>query len=759
MSLSVHERLSSPEMLAWIGERVVGDGRLSRYRLAKEVCERLAWRDGRGRLKEMACRKRLLRLEREGLLRLPAVRRGPPRPGRAGPAVTGPEVTGTLAELGRITLLRVTGGTAQGRLWNALMDAHHPQGAGPLVGEQLRYLIDSETQGVLGGLAFSAGAWRLAARDAYLGWDDATRRQQLPGVIANSRFLLLPTVRVKHLASHVLAQAARRLPADWQAQYGHRPWLLETYVEANRSGTAYRAANWIEVGMSAGRGRDDPTGGARLPRKRVFVYPLDRAALVRICGPRAAPEAGWVKREFGAVRLGDARLEKRLASLVTDFFARPQANVPQAAGSPAKAKAAYRFFQQERATLDNLLVGHRQSSIERMRRQPVVLAVQDSTSLNYTLRPGMRGIGPIGTEVEGAQGLWLHSTLAFSPDGTPLGLIDVQCWARAAQDFGKKARRHETPIEDKESAKWLRALEPTQAAQAQCPASRIVTVADRESDLFEFFTAARAKGLDLLVRAKENRALQDSELRLWPHLRAVPPVGEMEVSVPPHAGQPARLARLRVRFAPVTLAPPRDKPALAPLPVWVVYTREEAPPAGVKTPLEWMLLSTVAVESLEDALERVRWYVRRWGIEVFHRVLKSGCKIEDRQLGTDRRLKACLAIDLVVAWRIQYLTWLGRATPELPCTVCFEQAQWQALVVFKTHQPCDPHQPPTLREMLRLVASLGGHLGRKSDGEPGTQTLWRGLQRMDDITAAYRVFSTLPPLPPPTPPPHRRPRK
>ena len=161
-----------------------------------------------------------------------------------------------------------------------------------------------------------------------------------------------------------------------------------------------------------------------------------------------------------------------------------------------------------------------------------------------------------------------------------------------------------------------------------------------------------------------------------------------------------------------------------------------------------MLLANRPVDALDQALERLRWYACRWNIEVFHRTLKSGCNIEDRQLGTADRLEACLAIDMVVAWRIQHLTWFGRAVPDMPCTAVFDDDQWKAIVVFKTRKP-PPPQPPSLRQMIVMVAMLGGFIARKRDGEPGTETLWIGLQRMDDITAMYQsaVAAFLPPPP------------
>jgi Transposase Tn5 dimerisation domain len=259
--------------------------------------------------------------------------------------------------------------------------------------------------------------------------------------------------------------------------------------------------------------------------------------------------------------------------------------------------------------------------------------------------------------------------------------------------------------------------------------------------------AAHNRKLDVVVRVKEkNRALGGELQRLGMHAHLRPKGGVIELQVPCRGKQAGRLATLNLSFGAITLKPPSGKPGLAAVPMWVVLAREEDPPKGVAA-LEWMLLTTVAVGSLVDAVERVQWYAVRWGIEVFHRILKSGCQIEDRQLGTAGRLQACLAIDAVVAWRIHYLATLGRATPDVPCTVAFEDDQWKAVLVFKTGTP-PPEQPPSLRQMIRVIAQLGGFLGRKSDAEPGTQTLWRGLQRMDDIAASFRSFRAAYPMAP-----------
>lgn len=742
----------SDEILARIRSRVRNEPTLTRTALSREVCGWMGWHDPAGRPKDMSCRVALLTLARRGVIELPestGVSFG--RPGE--PAVSAPRswltMEAKLAELGPIRLIPVDSGQAElSQTWWAMMRAHHPLGAGPLCGAQLRYLVVCEA-GWLGGLSFSAPAWRLAPRDVWIGWDDATRQAGLSQVVANSRFLIVPGVKVPHLASHVLGQALKRLPRDWQSRYGVTPVLVETFVDRSRHrGTCYRAANWILLGQTQGRGRQDRRHTCESGIKDIWVYPLQARWQAALPAHADAPAPArrpaptdWAEEEFGDCVLPDARLQVRLLSLARDFYARPTAPVAQACGTRAKTKAAYRFLDHEHTTLDILLQPHYRATEARLQEETIVLAVQDTTSLNYTAHAATEGIGPIGSQANGPQGLHLHSTLAFSPQGTPLGFLDVQCWARDAADFGKKAKRHRVPIEEKESFKWLKSFRAVAAVQARCPHTTLVSVGDREADLYELFAEATARPGQpkLLVRAEHNRRLQDEQQRLWETLQARAVDGIQVLQVPRQGSRGARTASLTIRYAAVSLVAPTGHTGPA-LPVWAVLAQEQEAPAGTK-PLEWMLLTTVPVTSLAHATERLTWYARRWGIEVLHRTLKSGCRIEQRQLGQADRIEACLAIDLVVAWRIYYLNKLGREVPQAPCTVYFEEAEWKALMVFTTTDHVAPAQPPPLRDAIRRVASLGGFLGRNSDGEPGTQTLWLGLQRLNDIVTMWRLMN------------------
>lgn len=653
-----------------------------------------------------------------------------------------------LSDLGRIECVVVDG--AEGlRRWEALLDAEHFLGAGPLVGRRLRYRVRSEHFGDVAALAFCAPAWRLNARDGWIGWDDATRAEHLHQVVCNSRFLVRGHLRVPGLASHVLSKVLGRLAEDWAARYGERPVLVETFIDRRRHrGGCYRAANWQYVGDTAGRGRNDRHHERSAGVKAVYVYPLARDWRHRLAAPEQPgcrlDADDWARHEFAHVRLGDRRLAQRLITVARSRAAQPSASLPQACGDRAATQAAYRLFAHSRVTMDTILASHYQASASRCRTEPVVLAVQDTTTLNYSAQPLTEaGFGPIGSRADGAQGLIVHDTLAINPAGTPLGLLDVQAWARERADHGlRRLGDDERNLDNKESGKWLDSHHRASALQRELAgATRVVSVCDREGDLFELLAAAQAgDAADVLVRAQHNRALADGSGRLNAYLDGLDAAGVHELTIPRRGNQRARTARMAVRFARLTLQPPRAKRDHQPITVTAIRTTEIDPPQGAR-PLTWTLLTTVPTESLEAACERLNWYARRWGIEIYHRTLKSGCRIEERQLGRADSLEACLGVDLVVAYRVLLLAHQGREHPEAPASVYFSPEQWKALWV-RTGAGAIPEDSdePTLREAMRRLAALGGFLGRKSDGEPGAQTLWKGLQRLDDITDMFRVM-------------------
>jgi len=763
-SVVVCGRVFPQDVLERVNAAVRDHCEWSRADLARRVCDWLDWRAANGKRKEVNCRLALVRLQRRGLIDLPPPRRtvrfGGSRFG-ATPLHVPASLEGSVNELRKLELILVNSKDRDLDLqWKKLVETHHYLGYRPLCGAQLRYLIGCE-HGYVGALGFSAAALHLKARERWIGWSHAARQAQLRYVVANSRFVIARQVKVANLASKVLAMAQKRLAKDWQQAYGYRALLLETYVESKRfAATCYRAANWIYVGRTRGRGRQDRDHRACQPIKDIYLHPLDPDCRQRLCeepGPARRsptqctkprkPARDWAEEEFGTIRVRDRRHRRRLFTVARDFYAQPAANIPQACGSRAKTKGAYRLFKHKAVSMNAILSSHYHSTMERIARDKikVVLAVQDTTSFNYDTHADMEGLGPINTRVDGAQGILLHDTMAYTTEGTALGLVDVQVWARDPREFGKRATRYQRPIEQKESFKWLKSFRAAARLQRQLgAASTVVSMGDREADVYELFALALSDRAHpkLLVRAERDRRVKDTSACLWQYMENQPVAGQRMLHVPRRKGRAPRDAVLKIRFAQVELRPPKLKPSLGVLRLWAVYATEVSPPTE-KDAIEWMLLTTLEVNDFDQALEKIDWYKRRWGIEEYHRTIKSGCRIENRQLADRTVWENCLAIDLVVAWRIEHIKKLSRQKPQAPCTVAFEEHEWQALLAFKRPDQPLPSTPPSVHEITRLTAELGGFLGRKGDGEPGSTTLGRGLQRLHDIASAFLIFKQL----------------
>ena len=552
---------------------------LSRRALAERVCDWLNWTNAQGQRCLGSARRALAELHRRGAVTLPAATPFPagPRPATAEPALMA-DVTGDLSTLGPIDLVVVTTAAERDR-YHQLM-AQHPLGDKPLCGAQLRYLFHSP-QGYLGAAACQSASFALQDRDQWIGWHEATRRGNLARVVANARFLILPGVRVPHLASHLLGQLARRLPADWEARYGVRPLLLETFVHPDHAGTCYAAAGWQCLGQSAGRRDGVP--------KALWVRPLvDDARRQLRQGPARRPAerpqtpAHWAEAEFGGLQVWDARLKQRLYHLAEDFWGDAQSrSLTRRCADRARTVAAYRFFRNPRINMQLVLGAHREAVIERMRDQPLVLVPQDTTSLNYTGHPDTAGLGPIGSKTAGGPvGLLLHHSQAFTPDGVPLGVVSAECWAR---DPAEHHCRREPAV--RESGKWLAAYQTLVDLAPQVPQTTLVSIGDREADLFELFALARDPARPrLLVRANRGRQRQvmtDQQLTpLWDYMGGLEVAGRLALALPRRGAQAARTAELELRCGPVTLKPPQALKD-GPLALWAVSLREAAPPAGV----------------------------------------------------------------------------------------------------------------------------------------------------------------------------------
>lgn len=443
--------------------------------------------------------------------------------------------------------------------------------------------------------------------------------------------------------------------------------------------------------------------------------------------------------EFGAADLGDVRRNKRLVALARRLALSPQCSFPQAL-SGAQLKAAYRFFDNQAVGTDGVLTTHIGRTMGRMNEFPVVLVAEDTTEFDLSHLPATQGLGYVSSPLP-LRGFLMHSLLAVSPEGLPLGILGLKTWVRPPEQMGKKHRRKSLPVSEKESVKWLEGLSQLATLKPRCPHTRLVAVCDREADIYELFVAERPEGVDWLVRAAWDRGVVHAQKHLWATMAATPLLGHAEVHLPPRQKCKERIARLAIRCAPVRLRPPaaRVRTGLREQQVYAVWACEETAPAGTQ-PLEWMLLTTVPTHRAAEALERLEWYSRRWTIESWHRVLKSGCRIEARQFGELNRFVRATSLFAVIAWRILYATMLARLEAKLPCEILLPTVEWQALYCRIHGTSTPPRRPPSLGETISWIAQLGGYLGRKHDRPPGPTVLWRGFLALHEITQMYRIF-------------------
>jgi hypothetical protein len=418
----------------------------------------------------------------------------------------------------------------------------------------------------------------------------------------------------------------------------------------------------------------------------------------------------------------------------------PNATIPQSSQDLAGVRGAYRFYDNEQIQMKQILDPHMNSTIERMKGQTVVLAVQDTTEVNLSHHPHTAGLGYL-QDLE-HHGYYLHTTLMVTAQRVPLGIVQEQVWVREEAEFGKRHKRHERETKEKESQKWLNSIAAVAEVQKKVPETQLVSVGDSEADVYALYAQASELKQPFLVRCCRDRLILNSEERhLWTQVGQQVAAGTIEVAIPAQENRPARTALMTVRFMAVELKTPRREEktsALAQVRAWAIWAKEETPPKDVKA-IEWKLLTNVPTDDFAQACVRIAWYCCRWVIEMFHRVLKSGCLLEERQFDDLENIQRFLAVDSVVAWRVLYLTLLSRETPKMSCESILAAYEWQALYCFVHKTIKFPPLPPTLQEVVRWISQLGGFTASKKH-QPGTTVMWLGLQRLADISQAWLVF-------------------
>lgn len=447
----------------------------------------------------------------------------------------------------------------------------------------------------------------------------------------------------------------------------------------------------------------------------------------------------WAQDVFAGARLGDPRRTARLVELGMTLAERPADSLPQACEQWAKTKAAYRFLENEAVTIEALQQASGQSTARQCVGQRLIIVPQDTTTLSFPTAHSLHDMGYSNAlEIPALQ---LHSTLALREDGVPLGLLHLKIWSRDPEERGKKKTRRQRPIEQKESFKWIEGIRGARAAFGEAKPPAMLFVFDREGDVYEALAEILSTADRAVIRQEYDRrvAAQDEEecfARQRVHAQA--PLGLRPIEVPRRPGRAARPAQLTLRAGSVVLNPARQR---LPLALNLVEAVEENPPPG-QEPLHWALWTTEPVATLDQAWRVVQLYMLRWKIEDYHRTLKSGCRVEDLRMHTAQRIARTVAIYASVAVRILQLRDLARQQPQAPCTEVLSDLEWKALFTRIHNQLPTPDTPiPSIRQAVLWIGRLGGHLGRKGDGMPGAQTLWRGWR---DLQILVPVFALLP---------------
>lgn len=485
----------------------------------------------------------------------------------------------------------------------------------------------------------------------------------------------------------------------------------------------------------------------------------------------------WIEEELQTVNVGDERLNDRYAVILDRVSRKPSVSIPAACRGWAETLATYRFFDNPRVDPQTVLVPHQQGTLERIRQQDVALLVQDTTEVDLTRKEErVEGAGPLSDASH--WGFYDHVMLAITPERIPLGVVDAKIWARDPEEFEenqklskkeKERNRKQQSIEEKESYRWVEGYRWACQVAAETPETTVVSISDSEGDIHECYqeaasdsnsTKADSDGdspqAQWIVRACQDRSLTTRQengrgyRKLWQEVASTKARTTLTIKISRNEPrsqderrrrQPrsARTTTVTVQAKRVTIkAPQRKGEKLRDVQVNAILVRETNPPKG-EEPVEWLLLTSLPINTIKQICLVVEYYCCRWQIEIYFRVLKSGCKIEERQLEKGTRYQPCLALYMVVAWRVMYVLMLGRACPETSCDDVFSDDEWKAVYTIVCQSP-PPSEPPSMEEMVYMIASLGGHLGRTHDGPPGPKTMWIGMQRMTDLAMAWRAF-------------------
>ena len=467
--------------------------------------------------------------------------------------------------------------------------------------------------------------------------------------------------------------------------------------------------------------------------------------------PHVADRRGWIDREIAGCEFRDARLGDRFRKLLAQLGSAMGQSIPLVCQDWANTKAAYRFFSNDRVSEADILAGHFQSTRDRAAATDGHrLVLHDTTEFTYqresseaigitkSINSGRDKVGRLRSHT--VCGILMHSSLAVTPDGLPLGLAAVKFWTRkkfkGTAALKKKINPTRVPIEKKESVRWLDNLR--QSIDLLGEPARCIHVGDRESDIFELYCLTRDLGAHFIVRMQTDRLAGDSGHTVSEEMDEVAIKGLHRVEMRDEKGDTISIA-LEIRTKQIHVLPPIGKQKRYPaLDLTVIHATERGAPKGRK-PIEWKRMTDLPARTRVEAIDKINWYAMRWKIEIFHKILKSGCKAEDSKLRTADRLANLMAVFCILSWRVFWLTMLNRTAPDTAPTVALAAAEIELLVQLVANAGNRRCRPRTLSFYLTKLAKLGGYLARASDPPPGNMVIWRGLSRLTDIETGVEI--------------------
>ena len=750
------------EILAEAANLEVVQGLAQEYRekrradLIKAVCHHFDFVNAKGDMQQSCCREALVSLEKAGKIELPP---GEKRPRKTQKTRTlkgvVPEPQGVPATVQEVTGLELVQAREKNDIliWNTLMNAEHNRGA-VIRGERVYYLIKSD-YGYLGAMSFSSASIALKDRDNFIGWDSITRKRNLNHVVTMSRFLIRKSVKCENLASKVIGMALRRIENDFYLTTKHKVYIVETFVDDNEfHGTSYLATNWIEVGETVGRGRNDVNHKSKLTKKKIYLYIIEKRFRDILCTtytdpyPALDPIEGldideWAENEYSGCKFNKGSV-KRLIEIATLMAKKPTKSFCKAAyGDRAKIAGYYRFIQNKSEKINHktMIIGHKDQTIRRSKSQTRILAIEDGTTYNFSSHIKCDGLGRIGANQTNAKilGIYQHATIATTTDGMPLGILnlDIDTPIEREEDDDKKI-----PLEERKSYYWHKHFLELVKIKKLLPNTEIINVCDREAAIFDLFKLQKEKkSVHLLVRVKEKRKLIDGT-ELCDTVKNIEKIGEIEIDIlrqserPRYKGKEAKEAKagrkaiLSIRVKEVEISDTDKKRNSDDIRLTLIHAKEENPPQGVDC-IEWFLFSTKKITTFEEAKECIKYYETRWIVEEWHRVIKTGLSAEYLENRSIERIGRVIAIKLVIAWRIMLMTYLGRDMSDLEPDIFFNEIEIDTLKIVATKEKLP--LPVDLGKAVYIVAKLGGYQGGSSSLPPGHDALWTGYSELETM--------------------------